>query len=86
MPEAAPNLFDPHRGDAPVAEWQTAPPGSPVPTLRCPLCGHDGFEKQRGKLDSHWGFTALKVNLMICERCGYVMQFYQGRTFFGNFD
>lgn len=64
---------------APVA--RPDPPG-----LKCPLCSGSEFDRQRGKLDSHWGFTALKVNLMICQRCGYVMQFYGGRTFFGNWD
>ena len=69
-----------------MAEWQHAPPPAAAPELRCPLCSHDEFEKQRGKLDSHWGVTALKVDLRICKRCGYVLQFYTGRTFFGNFD
>lgn len=62
------------------------PDAADQPTLRCPLCDHDGFRKEIGKLDSQWGFTAHKVHLRICEQCGFVMSFYEGRTFWGNFD
>lgn len=62
------------------------PAKAPPTQLACPLCGGTAFDQQRGKLDSHWGFTALKVHMRICQQCGYVMQFYGGRTFFGNFD
>lgn len=62
------------------------PIAPPLPVLKCPLCGGIDFEKQRGKLDSRWGWTAHRVDMRICQKCGYLMQFYKGRTFFGDFD
>ena len=49
---------------------------------RCPLCGNDSFEREEGKLDSRWGMTAHRVTMLICERCRYVLQFYEGNTIF----
>jgi predicted nucleic-acid-binding Zn-ribbon protein len=46
----------------------------------CPLCGNTAFRQEEGKLDSVWGFTAHRVRLLICERCQYVMTFYDGNT------
>ena len=49
---------------------------------RCPLCGNDSFRKEAGKIDSQWGLTAHRVSLYICERCSYVLTFYEGNTIF----
>lgn len=54
--------------------------------LICPLCGSKEFNQERGKLDSHWGMTALKVDMLICKQCNHVILFGTGKTFFGNFD
>jgi len=48
----------------------------------CPICGNNTFQQERGKIDSEWGMTAHRVTLLICDRCGYVLPFYDGRTFF----
>jgi hypothetical protein len=50
--------------------------------LVCPLCHGTSFQKQEGKMDSKWGFTAHRVTLMICEQCRFVMTFSKGRTIF----
>ncbi|PVX26085.1 MAG: hypothetical protein CW716_06755 [Candidatus Bathyarchaeum sp.] len=50
--------------------------------LVCPLCQNTDFEKQEGKIDSKWGFTAHKITLMICSRCRFIMSFSKGRTIF----
>jgi len=33
-------------------------------------------------MDSEWGLTAHRVTLLICERCQYVLSFYEGNTIF----
>jgi hypothetical protein len=47
---------------------------------RCPMCAGEDFDKQAGKIDSKWGVTAHKVQMLICRRCGYVLLFSEGRT------
>ncbi|HET7677100.1 MAG TPA: hypothetical protein VFK38_04545 [Candidatus Limnocylindrales bacterium] len=49
---------------------------------RCPLCGGESFRQERGKLDSEWGVTAHRVLMLVCERCGNVLLFYEGNTIF----
>ena len=49
---------------------------------RCPICGHDQFRQEKGKIDSAWGITAHKVEILVCMRCGYVLMFYEGNTIF----
>ena len=39
------------------------------------------LEHQR-LIDSEWGVTAHRVLLLICERCSYVLSFYEGNTIF----
>jgi hypothetical protein len=48
----------------------------------CPICGNTTFRKERGKIDSEWGVTAHRVTMLICERCSFVLQFYDGNTIF----
>ena len=36
--------------------------------------------QEEGKLDSAWGLTAHRVRMLICERCQYVLTFYEGNT------
>ena len=48
----------------------------------CPLCGHREFQQEEGKLDSKWGMTAHRVTLLICERCRFVLTFYDGNSIF----
>lgn len=58
----------------------------PAPTTltkpRCPLCGHEEFQREKGKIDSAWGMTAHKVDMLVCLRCGNVLLFYEGNTIF----
>ena len=49
---------------------------------RCPMCGNETFRREHGKIDSVWGLTAHRVMILICERCSYVLQFYEGSTIF----
>lgn len=46
----------------------------------CPLCGNRTFRQEEGKFDSAWGLTAHRVRMLICERCQYVLSFYEGNT------
>ena len=48
----------------------------------CPMCSNMTFRQERGKIDSEWGITAHRVLLLICERCSYVLSFYEGNTIF----
>ncbi len=48
----------------------------------CPICGNNTFTKERGKIDSEWGVTAHRVTMLVCERCSFVLQFYDGNTIF----
>jgi hypothetical protein len=29
-----------------------------------------------------WGFTAHRVLMLVCERCSYILTFYEGNTIF----
>jgi uncharacterized protein len=49
---------------------------------RCPMCQGSVFRQERGKIDSEWGVTAHRVDIRICERCGHVLLFSEGRTLF----
>ena len=57
---------------------------SPVPGRRprCPMCAGQGFRREAGKLDSEWGLTAHRVEMLVCLTCGYLLLFYQGNTIF----
>ena len=48
----------------------------------CPICDNNTFQQERGKLDSAWGLTAHRVTMLICDRCQFVLQFYDGNTIF----
>jgi len=50
--------------------------------LVCPLCQGTDFDREQGRMDSRWGMTSHKLVLMICERCGLVLQFSAGRGIF----
>ncbi|MEO7663808.1 MAG: hypothetical protein ABIV26_01675 [Candidatus Limnocylindrales bacterium] len=49
---------------------------------RCPMCGQDQYRRETGKLDSEWGVTAHRVDMLVCLNCSYVLLFYQGNTIF----
>jgi uncharacterized protein len=40
------------------------------------------FRQEEGKFDSAWGFTAHRVTMLVCERCSYILTFYDGNTIF----
>jgi uncharacterized protein len=61
--------------------WQRAEEGARQ-RLRCPLCEGTEFDQEQGRVDSRWGFTSHKLVLMICQRCGLVLQFSAGRGVF----
>ncbi len=50
--------------------------------LRCTLCGGQDFAKDKGRLDSKWGFTSFKVIMMSCRHCGHIELFNRGRSIF----
>ena len=52
----------------------------PVP--KCPLCDSVEFDQEEGRMDSRWGLTSHKLVLMVCRRCGLVLQFSAGRSLF----
>jgi ribosomal protein S27AE len=49
---------------------------------QCPICGGSEFQHERGKIDSQWGVTAHRVDILVCGNCGYVLLFYEGNTIF----
>jgi predicted nucleic-acid-binding Zn-ribbon protein len=53
---------------------QEAQTGSRLPV--CPLCGGQQFQQEEGRMDSRWGFTTHRITLLICQRCRYILQFY----------
>jgi hypothetical protein len=59
---------------------EESPGAQRLPT--CPICANNTYRKERGKIDSEWGMTAHKVTLLICNRCAYVLAFYEGNTIF----
>lgn len=46
----------------------------------CPLCGGLEYRREEGRLDSRWGFTSHRLTLLICQRCQYILQFYDGNS------
>ena len=59
---------------APVRSGDTMP--------ACPICGHREYRREKGKLDSKWGITAHRVDMLVCLTCGYLLLFYEGNTIF----
>lgn len=51
-------------------------------TPACPMCGGTSFERQESRQDSMWGWTSHKMLLLICNRCRYVLHFYEGNSIF----
>jgi len=51
--------------------------------LVCPLCACTEFQQEAGRLESKWGMTKHRVILMICQRCRYILHFYDRRSIFG---
>jgi hypothetical protein len=52
------------------------------PTPVCPICRGEDFTREKGKIDSQWGMTAHRVNILVCSRCGHILLFYEGNTIF----
>lgn len=50
--------------------------------LKCTLCGGQDFAKDKGRLDSKWGWTSFKVIMMSCKNCGHIELFNKGRSIF----
>jgi uncharacterized protein len=50
--------------------------------LACPVCGGHDFDEQLGREDSQWGMTTMRMKMLICKRCSYVLQFALGRSMF----
>jgi uncharacterized OB-fold protein len=50
--------------------------------IHCTLCGNQDFARDKGRLDSKWGFTSFKVIIMTCKNCGHVELFNKGRSIF----
>ena len=50
--------------------------------LKCTLCGGQDFAKDKGRLDSKWGWTSFKVIMMSCKHCGHIELFNKGRSIF----
>lgn len=48
----------------------------------CLVCGHDKYTLEEGGLDSKWGASQHRTELVICKQCGYIMLFSKGRSWF----
>jgi len=53
-----------------------------VQNLTCLVCGGTNFDKQISREDSRMGYTTFRMDMRICVRCGFVMQFSQGQSWF----
>jgi hypothetical protein len=53
-----------------------------VANLACTVCGYQQFDQQTSREDSQMGFTTFRMKLLICKRCGFVMQFSLGQSLF----
>lgn len=53
-----------------------------APTLTCPLCRNQEFQREESRQDSRWGFTTHRMTLMVCTRCRYVLHFYDSHSIF----
>ena len=42
-------------------------------------------QREESRQDSRWGFTSHRMTLMVCQRCRYVLHFYDEPSIF-NFD
>jgi hypothetical protein len=47
-----------------------------------PLCGGDQFQREESRQESRWGLTSHRMTLMICQRCRYVLHFYDVHSIF----
>jgi hypothetical protein len=54
----------------------------PTPTLTCPLCRGTGFRREESRVESRWGFSSHRMTLMVCDRCRYVLHFYDKHSIF----
>ena len=60
-------------------------PSQPMPSqpqLHCPLCGCTEFQREESRQESRWGFTSHRMTLLICQRCRYVLHFYDTHSIF----
>ena len=48
--------------------------------LACPLCKGRKFQEEEGRLESKWGQTEHKVDMLVCKKCKYILLFNKGRT------
>jgi uncharacterized protein len=53
-----------------------------VANVACTVCGYQHFDEQTSREDSQMGYTTFRMRLLICKRCGFVMQFSLGRSLF----
>jgi hypothetical protein len=63
----------------PPSAQEAARPGQ-TPELRCPLCDHGSFRREESREDSRWGFSTHRMTLLICQRCRYVLHFYDANS------
>jgi uncharacterized protein YbaR (Trm112 family) len=52
------------------------------PMLACPLCRGTTFQQEESRQDSRWGFTSHRMTLLVCDRCRYVLHFYDSHSIF----
>ncbi|AJR30076.1 MULTISPECIES: hypothetical protein [Mycolicibacterium] len=53
-----------------------------APSLACPLCRNQQFQREESRQDSRWGFTTHRMTLLVCTRCRYVLHFYDSNSIF----
>ncbi len=60
----------------------TIPEYGTAPSLACPLCSGTTFQREESRQDSRWGFTSHRMTLLVCDRCRYVLHFYDEHSIF----
>jgi hypothetical protein len=48
----------------------------------CPLCGNSSYQQEEERTDGRWGLTSHRKTLLICDRCRFVLTFYDTHSIF----
>jgi hypothetical protein len=54
--------------------------GARLPT--CPLCSNQSFQREEERTEGRWGMTTHVKTLLICDRCRFVLTFYDSNSIF----
>jgi hypothetical protein len=53
-----------------------------IKNLTCPICEGKSFSQQSSREDSQLGLTTLRMQLLVCDECSYVLHFSRGQSLY----